>query len=180
MRRRYRQANTLFSAKGWHGYHSNRLNELILDMYSMRPKKVPLWPEIDHLWSKQWSERFFSAIREMHMIYIPFGWKFSSEFNGVHLEVIRGHLTGSKKVIWGRKSEIRPNAQDMHTIRLEIFPWIQWCASRGHPRSSNGVKKGHLGSKIGNTAKCTWYAYHSTGIFSLNSIISISRSSEVN
>ena len=33
--------------------------------------------------------------------------------------------------------------------RLEIFPWIQWCASRGHSRSSYGVKKGHLGTKIG-------------------------------
>ena len=48
-------------------------------------------------------------------------WKFSSEFNGVHLEVIRGHLRGQKRSFWGQKSEIWPNAHDMHIDRLEIF-----------------------------------------------------------
>ena len=79
------------------------------------------------------------------MICISFEWKFTPEFIFSHLEVIRGHLMGSKKVIWGRKSVIWPNAHDMHTIRLEIFFWIQWYASQGHPRSSYGVKKGHFG-----------------------------------
>ena len=68
---------------------------------------------------------------------------------------------------------------DIHLDRLEIFFWIQWCASWGHQRSSCGVKKGHLGSKIGNMAKCTWYAYHSIGNFLLNPMVGISRSSEV-
>ena len=72
------------------------------------------------------------------MICIWIDCKFSSEFNYFHLEVIRGHITGSKKVIWGRKSE-----------------------------------------KCRNTAKCTWYAYHSTGNFPLNSMICILRSFEV-
>ena len=68
---------------------------------------------------------------------------------------------------------------DMHIIRLEIFSWVHFYTSRGHPRSSYGVKKGHLGSKIGNMAKCTWYAYHSIGNFLLNPMVCISRSSEV-
>ena len=54
-------------------------------------------------------------------ICISIDWKLSSEFNGVHLEVIRGHLRGQKRSFWGQKSEIWPNAHDMHTIRLEIF-----------------------------------------------------------
>ena len=66
---------------------------------------------------------------------------------------IRGHLTGSKKVMWGQKSKIRPNSNDMHIIRLEIFSRVHFFTSRGHPRSSYGVKKGHLGSKISNMAK---------------------------
>ena len=36
------------------------------------------------------------------MICIPFDWKFSSESNGMHIKVIRGHQ-GSKRVILGRK-----------------------------------------------------------------------------
>ena len=98
------------------------------------------------------------------------------------LEVIRGHQRsplGSKPWNKGKKSETRPNTHDMHTIRLEIFLWIQWYSSRGHPRSSYGVKKGHLGSKIENTAKCTWYTYHSIGNFLRSSFLCISRSSEV-
>ena len=67
----------------------------------------------------------------------------------------------------------------MHIIRMEIYSWVHFFTSRGHPRSSYGVKKGHLGSKIGNMAKCTWYAYHSIGNFLLNPMICISRSSEV-
>ena len=86
------------------------------------------------------------------MICIWIDCKFDAHSDSVHVKVIWGHLKGSKKVIWGRKSKTRPNAHDMHTIRLEIFLWIQWCASRGHPRSSYGVKKGHLGSKIENSA----------------------------
>ena len=68
---------------------------------------------------------------------------------------------------------------DMHIIRLEIFSWVHFCASRGHLRSSCGVKKGHLGSKIENTPKCTWYTYHSIGNFLRSSFLCISRSSEV-
>ena len=71
------------------------------------------------------------------------------------------------------------NMHDMHMDRLQIFSRIHSCASRGHLRSSYGVKKGHLGSKFGNTAKCTWYAYHSIGNFLLNPMVGISRSSEV-
>ena len=48
-----------------------------------------------------------------------------------------------------------PNMHDMHMDRLEILFLIQWCVSRGHPRSSQGSKKVILGSKIGKMAKCT-------------------------
>ena len=112
------------------------------------------------------------------LICISLDWKFSPEFIFVHLGVIRGHLTGSKKVIWGQKSKIRPNSNDMHIIRLEIFSRVHFFTSRGHPRSSYGVKKGHLGSKISSMAKYTWYAYHSIGNFLLNPMVCISRSFE--
>ena len=55
------------------------------------------------------------------MICIWIDCKFDAHSDSVHVKVIWGHLTGSKKVIWGRKSKTRPNAHDMHTIRLEIF-----------------------------------------------------------
>ena len=68
---------------------------------------------------------------------------------------------------------------DMHMDRLQIWRSFWFCACQGHLRSSYGVKKGHLGSKIWNMAKCTRYAYHSVGNFPLNSMMCISRSSEV-
>ena len=62
------------------------------------------------------------------MICIWIDWKFFSEFNGVRLEVIRGHLRGQKRSFWGQKrsfwgqkSEKWPNAHDMHIDRLEIL-----------------------------------------------------------
>ena len=67
---------------------------------------------------------------------------------------------------------------DIHMDRLEIFFWIQWCAFRGHPRSSYGSKKVILGSKIWNMVKCTWYAYRSIANFLLNSLMCIPRSSK--
>ena len=100
-------------------------------------------------------------------ICISIDWKFSSEFNGVHLEVIRGHLRGQKRSFWGQKSEIWSNAHDMHIDRLEIFFWIHWCVSRGHPRSSKGSNKVILGSKVRNMAKYTWNAYESIQNFIL-------------
>ena len=39
------------------------------------------------------------------------------------------------------------NMHDMHMDRLQIFSRIHSCASRVHPRSSYGVKKGHFGVK---------------------------------
>ena len=58
------------------------------------------------------------------MICIWIDWKFSSEFNGVHLEVIRGHLKGQKRSFWGQKSEMWPNAHDMHINRFKILFWF--------------------------------------------------------
>ena len=55
------------------------------------------------------------------IICIWIDWKFSAELNGVHLEVIRGHLRGQKRSFWGQKSEKCPNAHDMHIDRLEIL-----------------------------------------------------------
>ena len=51
-------------------------------------------------------------------------WKFSSEFTGVNLEVIRGHPRGQKWSFWGQKSKIWPNAHDMHMIRFQILFWF--------------------------------------------------------
>ena len=90
----------------------------------------------------------------MHKICIPFGWKFSSEFNDVHLEVIRGHLTGSKKVIWGQKSEIWPNSQDMHIIRWAFFSGFNGVhleVIRGHLRGQKKSFGGHKSGKRPNT-----------------------------
>ena len=65
----------------------------------------------------------------------------------MHIEVIRGHLRGQKRSFWGQKSEKWPNAHDMHIDRLEILFQIQWCVSRGHPRSSKGSKRSFWGQK---------------------------------
>ena len=76
------------------------------------------------------------------LICISLDWKFSPEFIFVHLGVIRGHLTGSKKVIWGQKSKIRPNSNDMHIIRLEIFSRVHFLhleVIRGHLMGSKKV-----------------------------------------
>ena len=54
-------------------------------------------------------------------ICISIDWKFSSELNGVHLEVIRGHQRGQTRSFWGQKSEIWPNTHEMHMNRFKIL-----------------------------------------------------------
>ena len=56
----------------------------------------------------------------MHIIYISFDRKFLSEFDDVNLKVIQGHFGGQNRSFRGQKSELWPNAHNMHDIRSEI------------------------------------------------------------
>ena len=70
------------------------------------------------------------------MICIPFDWKFSSESNGMHLEVIRGHLKGQKRS-FGVKNW---NYGQMHMICIP-FDWKFSSESNGMHLE---VIQGHL------------------------------------
>ena len=53
---------------------------------------------------------------QMHMICIPFDWKFFSESNGMHLKVIRGHLRGQL-----RSSEVKNRSISHYAPSKQLF-----------------------------------------------------------
>ena len=64
-------------------------------------------------------------------------------------------------------------------IFRDEFKNFDFGVTWGHPGSSKGSNKVISGSKIGNIAKCTWYAYESIQNFILILKMSMSRSFEV-
>ena len=57
---------------------------------------------------------------QMHIIYIWIDSEFYSDSNSENVQVIGGHPRGHIRSFWGQKSEIRPNAHNIHIDRFRI------------------------------------------------------------
>ena len=66
------------------------------------------------------------------MICILIDCKFEADSNSVHVKVIGGHLRGHKRSFWGQKSEMCPNAHDIHMDRFKYKLCISYNFSLRH------------------------------------------------